>query len=68
MHHSIEQVLRCYVTARQTNWDVLLLLCEFALNSTKSAATGYMPAYVFYVREPTLPLERAVHSVTDCPV
>ena len=40
MHRSIEQVLRCYVTARQTNWDVLLPLCEFALNSTKSAATG----------------------------
>ena len=68
MHCSIEQVLRRYVTARQTNWDVLLLLCEFALNSTKSAATGYMPAYVLYGREPVLPLEHAVRSVTDCPV
>ena len=68
MHRSIEQVLRCYVTARQTNWDVLLPLCEFALNSTKSAATGYTPAYILYSREPALPLERAVRSVTDCPV
>ena len=68
MHRSIEQVLRCYVTARQTNWDVLLPLCEFALNSTKSAATGYTPAYVLYGHEPVLPLEHAVRSVTDCPV
>ena len=68
MHRSIEQVLRCYVTARQTNWDVLLPLCEFVLNSTKSAATGYTPAYVLYGREPMLPLEHAVRFVTDCPV
>ena len=68
MHRSIEQVLRCYVTARQTNWDVLLPLCEFALNSTKSAATGYTPAYVLYDCEPALPLEHAVRSITDCPV
>ena len=68
MHHSIEQVLRCYVTARQTNWDVLLPLYEFALNSTKSAAMGYTPAYILYGHEPALPLEHAVRSVTDCPV
>ena len=68
MHLNIEQVLCCYVTAHQTNWDVLLPLCEFALNSTKSAATGYAPAYVLYGREPAVPLEHAVRSVTDCPV
>ena len=68
MHRSIEQVLRCHVTARQTNWDVLLPLCEFALNSTKSAAMGYTSAFVLYGREPVLPLEHAVRSVTDCPV
>ena len=68
MHRSIEQVLRCYVTARQTNWDVLLPMCEFALNSTKSASTGYTPAFVVYGREPVLPLEHAVRSVTDCAV
>ena len=66
MHHSIEQVLRCYVTARQTNWDVLLPLCEFALNSTKSAAMGYTPAYILYGHEPALLLEHAIRSVTHC--
>ena len=68
MHRSVEQVLHCYVTARQDNWDVLLPMCEFALNSTKSASTGFTPAYGVFGREPTLPLEHAVRSVTDCPV
>ena len=68
MHCTVEQVLRCYVTARQTDWDFLLLLCEFALNSTKSASTGYTPAMVLYGREPVLPVEHAVRDVTDGPV
>ena len=54
-----------YVTARQTDWDLLLMLCEFALNSTKSASTGYTPAMVLYGREPVLPVEHAVQDVTD---
>ena len=41
-------------------------LAEFALNSTKSAATGYTPAFVLYRHEPILLLEHAVGQVTDC--
>ena len=66
MHRSVEYILRCFVTARQTNWDVLLPMCEFALNSTESASTGHTPAYVLFGREPVLPLEHAVREVTDC--
>ena len=68
MHRTVEQVLRCYVTARQTDWDLLLSLCEFALNSTKSASMGYTPAMVLYGHEPVLPVEHAVPDVTDAPV
>ena len=39
-----------------------------ALNSTKSASTGYTPAVVLYGREPVLPVEHAVCDVTDAPV
>ena len=60
MHQSTEQVLRCYVSARQTDWENLLPMCEFALNSSCSATTGYLPAYVVYGREPVLPLEHAL--------
>ena len=66
MHRTVEQILWCYVTPRQTDWDLLLPLCEFALNSTKSASTGYTPAVVLYGRKPVLPVEHAVRYVTDC--
>ena len=65
MHHTVEQVLQCYVTTSQTDWDLLLPLCEFALNSTKSASTGYTPAMVLYGHEPVLPVEHAIRDVTD---
>ena len=68
MHRTVEQVLRCYVTACQTDWDLLLPLCEFALNSTKSASTGYTPTMVLYGRELVLPVEHAVRDVTDAPI
>ena len=68
MHCTVEQVLPCYVTAHQTDWDLLLPLCEFALNSTKSASMGYTPAIVLYGCEPVLPVEHAVRDVTDAPV
>ena len=41
---------------------------EFALNSAKSATMGFTPAFVLYGCKPMLPLEHAVHKVTDCPV
>ena len=68
MHCTVEQVLRCYVIARQTDWDLLLPLCEFTLNSTKSASMGYTPAMVLYGRKPLLPVGHAVCDVTDAPV
>ena len=68
MHRSVEQVLRCYVSSRQDDWDQLLPMAEFALNSTKSISTGHTPAFVVYGREPTLPMEHALRAVTDGPV
>ena len=43
-------------------------MCEFALNSTKSASTDHKPVYVLLGCEPVFPLEHAVRKVTDCPV
>ena len=68
MHRSIEQILCCYVSTQQGIQDLLLPMCEFTLNSTRSASTGISPAYVLFGREPTLPLENAVCAVTDGPV
>ena len=44
---------------------MLLPLCKFALNSTRSASTKQSPAFVVFGREPNLPLEIAVGDVTD---
>ena len=44
---------------------MLLPLCEFTLNSTRSASTKQLPAFVVFAREPNLPLEIAVCDVTD---
>ena len=43
-------------------------MCEFALNSTCSVSTGICSAYIVFGYEPTLPLEHAVHTVTNGPV
>ena len=48
MHRSIEQILHCYASAQQGNWDLLLLKYDFALNSTCSASTRITPAYVVF--------------------
>lgn len=67
-HRSVEQILRCYVSPHQRDWDVYLPFAEFSLNSTKSASTKYSPFFVLYGREPTLPVDLAVRAVTDCKV
>ena len=68
MHRSTEQILYCYVFAQQKNWDLLLPMCEFALNSIHSGATGISPTYVVFVCEPTLALDYAMYAVTNGPV
>ena len=67
MHRSIEQILRCHISAQQENWDLLLPTCEFSLNYIHSASTGISLAYVLFGHKPTLPLEHALHAVTDGP-
>ena len=44
-HHSVEQILHCYVTASQSNWVVSLAFNTFALNSTVSVAHGKSPLF-----------------------
>ena len=46
-------------------WDVLLLLCEFDLNSSHSDSTKQSPTIVVFSYEPNLSLENAIHNVTD---
>ena len=51
---------------QQSDWDLLLPVCEFTLNTSHS--TGFAPAFVLYGCNPILPLEHAVRRVVDGPV
>ena len=57
MHRTLEQVLRCFVSPRQNDWDYWLPYAEFAINSTKSASTKYSPFFVLFGFEPMLPVQ-----------
>ena len=60
--------MRCYSSPLQRDWDVFLPAAEFAMNSTRSAATGKWPFEIVYGRLPMLPVDASVAAVTDCKV
>jgi hypothetical protein len=51
----VEEVLRCYVTARQDDWVDWLSHVEFAINSSTSQTTGLTPFFINYGFEPKAP-------------
>ena len=56
------------VYAYQNYWDVLLPLCKFALNSTFSASSKQLLAFIVFGHEPNLPLKVDVCDMTDSQV
>ena len=48
MNRVIEDVLRAFVNHKQDNWDKLLPLCEFAINSSYQSSTSSTPFYLNY--------------------
>lgn len=52
----VEDTLRHYVCADQTDWDEHLHFVEFAINNSVNASTGYSPYYLHNGYHPRLPL------------
>mgnify|MGYP006153883405 CR=1 FL=1 len=58
MNRIVQEVLRHYVSPRADNWDRLLPLVEFAINSAKQESTGFSPFQLNYDWNPSSPLDR----------
>jgi hypothetical protein len=65
----MEDVLRHYIDASQTNWAQLLPLVEFAINDSWQESIKAIPFVVVYGRRPPLPLDailRGEEGTTKC--
>ena len=53
-HKTTQTILRAYIEEFKDDWDLLLPLVEFAMNTSTSKSTGFTPFYLFYGRHPIL--------------
>ena len=52
----LEDMLRAYVSKRQSNWEDYLPILEFAYNSAKHVTTGFSPFMLLYGFQPRSPV------------
>ncbi|MCO5609005.1 hypothetical protein L7F22_063225 [Adiantum nelumboides] len=52
----LENMLRSYVSKKQSNWKDYLSILEFAYNTTKHSATGFTPFILMYGFQPRSPI------------
>lgn len=65
MNRVLEEMLRHYVSADHSDWDLHLSLAEFAINNSVSASTGYSPFFLNQGWEPVTPLSAEIHRNPD---
>ncbi len=63
MNRQIEQILRHYLNGRHSNWEDLLPVVEFVMNSYASASTGFSPFFLDTGLVPVTPLALAADSL-----
>ena len=61
MNRVVEDTLRAFVNHRQTNWDELLPLCQFAINNSFQTSTGESP---FFLNSGQHPITHS--TLVDC--
>ena len=61
-------MIHAFINDFKDDWNLLILLLEFAYNTSESSVTNYTPFFLFYGRHPVLPIEAlyntAYHPVT----
>ncbi len=65
MNRLLEEVLRHYVTPAHDNWDQLLDVAEYAINSGYNSSTKSTAFEIVYGFRPKSPFGRAVEAMTD---
>ena len=66
----LEDMLRAYVSKRQSNWEDYLPILEFAYNSAQHVTTGFSPFMLMYGFQPRTPVtvglaNEKIHQVKD---
>ena len=56
-HRTLKSMMRGFIDKNHTNWDVLLPMLQFAINTAKNRITRYSPHFLFFGRQPRLPIE-----------
>jgi hypothetical protein len=66
-NRTLIEALRCFVNARQNNWDELLVHFEFAYNTSVNPATGFSPFILQFAQEPRAPWDLVLAGGEDRP-
>ena len=61
-NQTLKTGLRAFINGSQDNWDDLLPMAEFAINSSVNISTGMMPFKLIHGKEPHLPIDLGLES------
>ena len=61
IHKRVARMIRSYIDEQRDDWDELLPLLEFAINTMRSEVTKYTPFFLHFGRHPVYPLD-TVHG------
>ena len=67
-NQTLETGLRAFINGSQDNWDDLLPMAEFAINSSVNISTGMTPFQLIHGKEPQLPIDLGLDSNTPAAV
>ena len=57
IHKIVQTMLRAFTEEYSNEWDLLLPMIEFAINTSKSSATKYTPFFIHFGRHPNMPID-----------
>ena len=63
VHKTTQTILRGFMEKFNKDWDILLPLVEFAMNTSVNKATGFTPFFLHFGRHPIMPLDAYHDSI-----